>query len=244
MLRHLLLTFLLSFLAFANVPYGEIASHNGTSENSFLFTGEQLDKETGNYYLRARYYSPATTRFLSHDTYDGKLIDPLSQNHYLYAGGNPVMYVDPSGHVSMVSVVNSMAIMGTLSGFGTSLINTNRLASGSYMRCWLDCMQKHNPLHPAFTAILGTSGPVPKILLQKIPKAWLKAMNLRVFMLPGSSPFTTLPSALSVMLRQGGSSLLRGYGVGAYYGVLIYGTYMNILQGVCLTKCANNECKD
>ena len=49
MLRHLLLAFLLSFLAFANVPYGELASHNGTSENSFLFTGEQLDKETGNY---------------------------------------------------------------------------------------------------------------------------------------------------------------------------------------------------
>ena len=98
MLRHLMLSFLLFFLAFANVPYGELASHNGTSENSFLFTGEQRDTETNNYYLRARYYSPNIARFLSYDSYNGKVINPLSQNHYLYAGGNPVMYVDPSGH--------------------------------------------------------------------------------------------------------------------------------------------------
>ena len=100
--------------SYAYTPYGELASHDGTSENSFLFTGEQRDAETDNYYLRARYYSPSTTRFLSRDTYDGKLIDPISQNHYLYAGGNPVMYVDPSGHMSMMSMSNAIAITGIL----------------------------------------------------------------------------------------------------------------------------------
>jgi len=30
-------------------PYGKLVSHDGSSENSFLFTGEQLDNETGNY---------------------------------------------------------------------------------------------------------------------------------------------------------------------------------------------------
>ena len=37
-------------------------------------------------------------RFLSRDSYNGNPADPLSQNHYLYASGNPVIYVDPSGH--------------------------------------------------------------------------------------------------------------------------------------------------
>ncbi len=96
--------------SYAYTPYGELSSHEGNSENAFLFTGEQLDGETGDYYLRARYYNPTTARFLSRDTYDGKLIDPLSQNHYLYAGGNPVMYVDPSGHFFgvMASMMRTM----------------------------------------------------------------------------------------------------------------------------------------
>ncbi len=52
-------------------PYGKLLRHTGSSNTAFLFTEEQYDKETGNYYLRARYYSPNMARFLSRDTYDG-----------------------------------------------------------------------------------------------------------------------------------------------------------------------------
>ena len=218
-------------------PYGKLSSHEGTSENSFLFTGEQYDPEAGLYYLRARYYSPELARFLSRDTFEGTLTDPLSQNRYLYARGNPAVYVDPSGHMSMLDVTNTLAIMGTLSGIGTSLISTNNFTSGSYMRCWLKCVQSHNPLHPAFTTIFAISG-------APIPKSWLKAMGLRVIILPGGSQYTTLSSALSVILKQGGASLLRGLGKGSYYGVLVYGIYMDILQGACLTHCASSTCKE
>jgi len=83
--------------SYSYTPYGELSEHNGTSENSFLFTGEQLDSESGDYYLRARYYSPSSSRFLSRDSYDGTDDSPLSQNHYLYTHGNPVMFTDPSG---------------------------------------------------------------------------------------------------------------------------------------------------
>jgi len=48
--------------------------------------------------LRARYYSPNSGRFFSRDTYDGMANSPITQNHYLYTGSNPIRYTDPSGH--------------------------------------------------------------------------------------------------------------------------------------------------
>lgn len=71
-----------------------------TVYNPFLFTGEPYDSN-GLIFVRARYYDPATGRFLSKDTYLGMLNDPLSQNLYVYVGNNPVLYVDPSGHMAV-----------------------------------------------------------------------------------------------------------------------------------------------
>jgi len=42
-------------------------------------------------------------RFTQEDTYTGQSNDPLSLNRYLYAVGNPVMFVDPSGYLSVNS---------------------------------------------------------------------------------------------------------------------------------------------
>lgn len=63
-----------------------------------LFAGEWQDP-TGLIYLRARYYDPATGRFLSRDPYPGGLDDPSSLHPYAYCGNNPVLYVDPSGEL-------------------------------------------------------------------------------------------------------------------------------------------------
>ena len=59
--------------------------------NPFRYCGEQYDAETGNYYLRARYYAPGVGRFTQEDP----IRDGL--NWYAYCGGNPVGFVDPSG---------------------------------------------------------------------------------------------------------------------------------------------------
>jgi RHS repeat-associated protein len=39
------------------------------SYNFFSYKGEYWDDETGTYYLRARYYDPVTSRWLSPDTH-------------------------------------------------------------------------------------------------------------------------------------------------------------------------------
>ena len=80
-----------------------------TVYNPFMFTGEPYDSN-GLIFLRARYYDPAIGRFLSKDTYIGTLDDPLSQHLYAYVGNNPVLYVDPSGHIKICSGQQKMSL--------------------------------------------------------------------------------------------------------------------------------------
>ncbi|MDG6988173.1 MAG: RHS repeat-associated core domain-containing protein [Nitrososphaerota archaeon] len=83
------------------VPYG--MDYAMVGEELFQYTGKLLDESTGLYYEGARYYDPTTGRFITEDSYNGTLTDPLSQNRYLYAEDNPMRYVDPTGHVMAVS---------------------------------------------------------------------------------------------------------------------------------------------
>lgn len=80
--------------------WGNLISSTGTTENSYLYCGEQLDSTTGLYYLRARYMNPTTGTFISIDTYQGSIFEPVTLHKYLYANANPVMYSDPSGYMS------------------------------------------------------------------------------------------------------------------------------------------------
>ena len=70
-------------------------------------SGEQFDSDLGLYYLRARYYNPATGRFLSRDPLDGQQIDPKTLHKYLYAGGDPANSWDPSGRESQIETINT-----------------------------------------------------------------------------------------------------------------------------------------
>jgi RHS repeat-associated protein len=77
--------------------FGNLINSTGTTPNNYLYRGEQYDPDLGLYYLRARYYNPATGRFLSRDPLDGNAIDPQSLHKYLYAGGDSVNLIDPRG---------------------------------------------------------------------------------------------------------------------------------------------------
>ncbi|MDE6624896.1 MAG: hypothetical protein K2K56_00850, partial [Lachnospiraceae bacterium] len=83
--------------------YGNLLEKEGDTENEFLYTGEQYNANTGLYYLRARYMNPSTGTFISMDSYQGSIYDPVSLHKYLYANANPVMYTDPSGNMAFAA---------------------------------------------------------------------------------------------------------------------------------------------
>jgi RHS repeat-associated protein len=67
------------------------------TKNKYKFTGQALDPATGLYFLRARYYDPVYSRFLTRDSAPASVLAPLSLNRYQYALSNPITYIDASG---------------------------------------------------------------------------------------------------------------------------------------------------
>ncbi|RLJ15763.1 hypothetical protein DJ030_18000 [bacterium endosymbiont of Escarpia laminata] len=90
--------------------YGNEVAVTGTTENSYRFVGEQYDPNIGFYYLRARYYDPASGRFVSMDPASGDPQSPISLHRYLYANDNPVNYVDPTGEFTLTGMMVAMSI--------------------------------------------------------------------------------------------------------------------------------------
>jgi RHS repeat-associated protein len=96
--------------------FGEVdaAASVQTSDNAFLYTGEQFDPNSGFYYLRARYMNPANGRFTQQDGFGGFGEDPQSLHKYTYASNDPAAMVDPSGHFSLGETQAASGIRNTL----------------------------------------------------------------------------------------------------------------------------------
>jgi RHS repeat-associated protein len=75
--------------------FGNILNEtNPAAGDRFKYTGREYDAELGIYYYRARYYDPATGRFLGEDP---KGFDAGDANFYRYVGNQPTGRIDPSG---------------------------------------------------------------------------------------------------------------------------------------------------
>ena len=84
--------------------------------NPIRYRGYYYDKETGLYYLNARYYDPKLGRFISPDTFsilDDTMGEINGLNLYMYCKDNPVMYADPSGFLPFFILT---AIIGAVIG--------------------------------------------------------------------------------------------------------------------------------
>jgi RHS repeat-associated protein len=66
----------------------------GSIVNNFRYTWREWDSETSLYYYRARYYDPASGRFIREDPLRFGAGDP---NFFSYVSQDPLNYRDPSG---------------------------------------------------------------------------------------------------------------------------------------------------
>ncbi len=72
--------------------HSEIRSQMSGVKDSSLYADYILDRDTGLYYCKARYYDPRLGRFIQPDTLLPDLSDPQSLNRYSYALNNPLKY--------------------------------------------------------------------------------------------------------------------------------------------------------
>ena len=88
--------------------YAYDAFGNETEEaednNPFRYCGEYWDNESGLVYLRARYYDAGVGAFTQEDPAKDGL------NWYVYCGGNPVNFWDPTGTIREGQWINGQWI--------------------------------------------------------------------------------------------------------------------------------------
>jgi RHS repeat-associated protein len=82
--------------AFDYLPFGDLmgTAYGNPEFISYRYTGQEFDAELGLYNYRARFYDPRLGRFYATDP-KGQFASP-----YLYAGNNPIIYVDPDGQLA------------------------------------------------------------------------------------------------------------------------------------------------
>jgi RHS repeat-associated protein len=96
--------------------FGDLLASTGTTDNDYLYTGEQYDAALDNYYLRARYYNQGVGRFTQQDTWMGREINPITLNKYLYGHSEPLNGIDQSGNMFITDSTMASSIQGSLQG--------------------------------------------------------------------------------------------------------------------------------
>lgn len=94
--------------------FGKQTSSSGSLTNPFQYAGRELDPESGFYYNRARYFDPASGRFLAEDPegFDAGV------NFYAYVLNNPIVFTDPFGLDVIVCFFPEPAMGNGHVGFG------------------------------------------------------------------------------------------------------------------------------
>jgi RHS repeat-associated protein len=89
-------------------PHGELEV--GSTEPGYAFTGREWDPEIGLYYYRARYYDPASGRFISEDPIGFR----AGTNFYAYVQNDPIAHRDPSGLFGAIGLIAGIIVTGII----------------------------------------------------------------------------------------------------------------------------------
>ncbi|MFB9236170.1 Ig-like domain-containing protein [Plantactinospora siamensis] len=169
-------------------------------------TPSPVPNGSGGYDMGARRYGPDTARFLQQDKFYGAVanlglaLDPLTQNRYALAGGNPVSYMEMDGHLAILDAIGdaikqtadkiSDSIKDTADKAGDALKSASDQASKS-TREWLNSdvgKQAQNVAKEGQKEVDGFYGAVEKIQnLNSVAGSWMRNKDLpRKFRQAGS----------------------------------------------------------
>ena len=108
--------------------FGNEENETAGDTNPFRYSGEYYDTETGNIYLRNRYYNPDNARFIQMDSYwnvknsvysdvvEGETLFPnisnirQSGNLYAYCLNNPILYEDITGELAYPGQIHNLVV--------------------------------------------------------------------------------------------------------------------------------------
>ncbi|MGD9159118.1 MAG: toxin TcdB middle/N-terminal domain-containing protein, partial [Desulfobacteraceae bacterium] len=112
------------------LPFGATLFRNvfngSTWESAYRFTGQEFDEEYHLYNYGARLYDPIMCRFIAPDTIVPNWTNPQSLNRYSYCYNNPLIYVDPSGHIGFLAAV----FMGAWIGGSVAILTGGNVLQG------------------------------------------------------------------------------------------------------------------
>ena len=88
-------------------PWGTERYTSGSTPTTFRFTGQRNESGIGLYYYGARWYDAALGRWVQPDTVIPEQTQGVQAwDRYAYSSGNPVKYIDPTGHSISLPLVN------------------------------------------------------------------------------------------------------------------------------------------
>jgi RHS repeat-associated protein len=111
-------------VSYSYPPFGSNSTPSATYPNPFRYTGREASDNTGLYYYRGRYYSPAFSRFVSEDP----LGLAAGANIYAYVGNDPIDGIDPTGRGTIYTtgdVGGSAGTVGYHAGGSAFITNDN-----------------------------------------------------------------------------------------------------------------------
>ena len=108
---------------------GSMAETLGTVQ-PFRYRGYVFDEETGVYYLRSRYYSYQSCRFLNADSL-------LNWNLFLYCHNEPVRFVDINGKSEITIFQNKYSLLGPGRSSGAGVAASAGAVGLAFLLNWL-----------------------------------------------------------------------------------------------------------
>ena len=194
----------------------------------YLYNQQHYDVISGQYYMRARNYDPATGTFTQQDTISPSPGDLANANLFLFAGADSINMFDPSGH-DLMETLGSLAIQSMIGSIISPAIA---------------------PFASDALSLLIPSW-VTQGMLDAVPDAALIGGNLSGFWRAGASPVSLgITGGLDLPLSAkdhyaalydyaGGSLGFGGSGprmIGGSLAVTVYRSAANIRNNGCAVK--------